>query len=64
VSRPAVYGTPGHFAMLLGSIAALVEREPDETFADVGVRRAAKELRGVLGDRLGVPDMANRSEVS
>jgi hypothetical protein len=50
-SHPVVYGTPGQLALLFGSIAALVEREPDSTFDDADVQHAGHKLAELIARR-------------
>jgi hypothetical protein len=54
--QPRVYGTPDQFARLLENLAALVDREPPETFAHGDVRNAAGQLAQTLDGRLGEID--------
>jgi hypothetical protein len=49
--RPHVYGTPGQLALLFGSIAALVEPEPDSTFDDADVQHAGYKLAELITKR-------------
>jgi hypothetical protein len=51
MNRPHVYGEPGQVALLFSSIAALVEREPDETFEDTDVKHAGHKLARLIERR-------------
>jgi len=52
MNRPHVYGEPGQVAMLFASIAALVEREPVETFTDRDVQHAGRRLAELIERRI------------
>jgi hypothetical protein len=49
---PVAYSSPGQVVTVLESMVRLVEREPQEVFADTDVRRSGWELSGLIGRRL------------
>jgi hypothetical protein len=51
--RPRVYGPPSQLALLFGSIAKLVEREPARTFSDTDVQHAGRRLAELIERRCG-----------
>lgn len=49
---PVVYGSPWQIAVMLDSVARVLELEPTEVFADQAVRYFGHQLSGVIDRRV------------